>query len=51
MIVQDINVLRWVSNHSLIKDITARNLKTRNIESVGRLEEAIRPAVALARRR
>jgi hypothetical protein len=49
MYVQDINVLRRVANRSLIKDITARDLETRNIETVlGRLEEAVRQAVALA---
>ena len=49
MYVQDINVLRRVANRSLIKDITARDLETRNIEAVlGRVEEAVRQAVALA---
>jgi hypothetical protein len=42
MYVQDINVLRRVANRSLIKDTTARDLETRNIEAVlGRLEEAV----------
>jgi hypothetical protein len=46
MYVQDINVLRRVANRSLIKDITARDLETRNIEAVlGRLEGAVRQAV------
>jgi hypothetical protein len=34
MYVQDINVLRRVANRSLIKDTTARDLETRNIEAV-----------------
>jgi hypothetical protein len=42
MYVQDINVLRRVANRSLIKDTTARDLETRNIEAVlGRLDEAV----------
>src|SRR5260221_2007964 len=51
MYVQDINVLRRVANRSLIKDITARELETRNIEAVlGRLEEALRQALIHAKK-
>jgi len=51
MYVQDINVLRRVANRSLIKDTTARDLETRNIEAVlGRLEEAVRQAVIHAKK-
>jgi hypothetical protein len=51
MYVQDINVLRQVANRSLIKDVTARDLETRNIEAVlGRVEEAVRQAVTLAKK-
>jgi hypothetical protein len=51
MYVQDINVLRRVANRSLTKDITARDLETRNIEAVlGRLEEAVRQAVIHAKK-
>jgi hypothetical protein len=39
-------VLRRVANRSLIKDITARDLERRNMETVlGRVEEAVRQAV------
>ena len=51
MYVEDINVLRRVANRSLIKDTTARDLETRNIEAVlGRLEEAVRQAVIHAKK-
>lgn len=51
MYVQDINVLRRVANRSLIKDITARDLETRNLEAVlGRLEGAVRQAVINAKK-
>ena len=51
MFVQDISVLRQVANRSLIKDLTARDLETRNIATVvERIEEALTQATRLAKK-
>jgi hypothetical protein len=51
MFVQDISVMRRMANRSLIKDITARDLEGRTMETVlGRVEEAVRQAVIHARK-
>ena len=49
MFVQDISVLRQVANRSLIKDLTARDLETRNIATiVERIQEALTQATRRA---
>jgi conjugative relaxase-like TrwC/TraI family protein len=51
MFVQDLNCLRRVANRSLIKDMTARDLETRKIETVlERVEEAVRQTVTVAKK-
>jgi conjugative relaxase-like TrwC/TraI family protein len=51
MFVQDLNYLRRVANRSLIKDTTARDLETLQIETVlERVEEAVRQTVTLAKK-
>ncbi len=50
MFVQDISILRQVSNRSLIKDPTARDLETRKAVSfVERMEEMLAQAIRLAK--
>jgi hypothetical protein len=50
MFVQDIDILRQVANRSLINDLTARDLETREIASfVERIEEALAQAVRFAK--
>jgi hypothetical protein len=51
MFVQDLNELRRVANRSLIKDLTARDLESRETATVvERIEEALRQAARLAKR-
>jgi hypothetical protein len=51
MFVQDINVLRRVANRSLIKDLTARDLESREFATVvERIEEALTQASRFAKR-
>jgi len=51
MFVQDLNCLRRVANRSLIRDMTARDLETRKIETIlERVEEAVRQAVTIAKK-
>jgi conjugative relaxase-like TrwC/TraI family protein len=51
MFVQDLNELRRVANRSLIKDLTAHDLESRNAATVvERIEEALMEAARLAKR-
>jgi hypothetical protein len=50
MFVQDIGVLRQVADRSLIKDLAARDLETRNVAGfVERIEQALTQAIRFAK--